>query len=177
MEVIKDGVDTAPDFSRGPQAILAALRDESNSEAAFLKLLDQSPLEDGQRAVVDLLLSLGADDMDTSVAGGTDGSVNDVAENEGSLELDDIRLMLNELHDLREVNDTLARALGACRLCWGGGEECDECGGRGWPGSSIPDASLFRELVAPAVDRAHAITRATRPGGRGTPFLRLDTTS
>jgi len=61
--------------------------------------------------------------------------------------------MYQELEDLRERNDTLAAALGACHLCWGEDLECPICGGTGRPGSSMPDRSLLVELVTPAVQR------------------------
>jgi hypothetical protein len=159
-----NGIDPPLDLSRNPQAMLAALRDEANDEVAFLKLLAQVPLEDSQRAAVELLLSIGEDDMEASVVGGMNPSVNSEgdAEDQGALASDDVRAMLDELRDLREGNDTLARALGACRLCWGGEDDCNECGGRGWPGSSAPDAALFNELVAPAVKRARATTGEKR---------------
>lgn len=63
------------------------------------------------------------------------------------------RSMYAELEELRERNDTLASALGACYLCWGEDFECEVCHGRGQPGSLLPDRTLFSELVAPAVRR------------------------
>ena len=68
--------------------------------------------------------------------------------------------VLRELADLREVNDTLAAALGACRVCWGGDGTCTTCQGRGGSGSRLPDPELFKRLVAPAVRRLGALTRA-----------------
>ena len=62
-----------------------------------------------------------------------------------------IKIMNRELSELRERNDSLAAALGACHLCWGSDPECEICGGRGSPGTSVPDKSLFKELVRPAV--------------------------
>lgn len=61
--------------------------------------------------------------------------------------------MYEELEALRERNDTLAAALGACYLCWGEDYECPVCGGAGHPGSSMPDSALLAQLVAPAVRR------------------------
>lgn len=61
-----------------------------------------------------------------------------------------------ELADLRNVNDNLAAALGACGACWGGDENCEECDGGGEVGCYQPDRELYRELVAPAVRRVNA---------------------
>ena len=63
------------------------------------------------------------------------------------------RSMFAELEVLRQRNDELAAALGACYLCWGEDIECEVCDGRGAPGSSRPDMSLFFALVAPALRR------------------------
>ena len=64
----------------------------------------------------------------------------------------------NELHALRDHEDILAEALGACCLCWGEDNQCRACRGRGRPGFSVPDEELFEELVLPAV----RIVRACR---------------
>jgi hypothetical protein len=71
--------------------------------------------------------------------------------------------MLAELEVLRERQDLLAAALGACCLCWGQDEECRACRGRGLPGYSLPDEALFEELVLPAVQllRAQRIKRGS----------------
>lgn len=68
--------------------------------------------------------------------------------------------MYRELETLRERNDTLAEALGACHLCWGEDIQCPVCGGTGHPGASMPDRALLVELVTPAVQRLR------RPEGR-----------
>jgi hypothetical protein len=61
--------------------------------------------------------------------------------------------MYEELEALRERNDALAAALGACHLCWGKDFDCPVCGGTGHPGFSMPDRSLLVQLVTPAVQR------------------------
>lgn len=61
--------------------------------------------------------------------------------------------MYKELEALRERNDNLAAALGACYLCWGEDLDCPVCRGTGHPGSSMPDKSLLVQLVAPAVQQ------------------------
>jgi hypothetical protein len=61
-----------------------------------------------------------------------------------------------ELEELREKNDALAAALGACYLCWGKDLGCEVCHGRGRPGSAVPDRALFAQFVAPAVRRFRA---------------------
>jgi hypothetical protein len=64
---------------------------------------------------------------------------------------------LGELEELRERNEALAAALGACFACWGTDIFCMHCGGEGRPGTAQPDHRLFTQLVAPA---------AARVGGR-----------
>jgi hypothetical protein len=61
--------------------------------------------------------------------------------------------MYRELETLRERNDALSAALGACYLCWGEDFDCSICDGTGHPGSSVPDRALLVEFVTPAVQR------------------------
>ncbi len=56
-----------------------------------------------------------------------------------------------ELDHLREVNDVLAAALGACYLCWGNDAGCPVCHGIGTPGTTMPDKQLFAQFVVPAL--------------------------
>lgn len=65
--------------------------------------------------------------------------------------------MYRELTVLRERNDALAAALGACHLCFGLDPLCEECGGRGAPGSAVPEPAAYRDYVLPAVQRVRAI--------------------
>jgi len=58
-----------------------------------------------------------------------------------------------ELEMLRERNDALAAALGACFVCFGNDPGCQECGGRGVPGSRPPEPAAYREFVLPAMHR------------------------
>jgi hypothetical protein len=71
--------------------------------------------------------------------------------------LDHLRQMAEdmyvELEELRERNDILATALGACYLCWGEDPACEICRGRGRPGASMPNGELFTKLVIPAARR------------------------
>jgi|HubBroStandDraft_6_1064221.scaffolds.fasta_scaffold577569_1 hypothetical protein len=57
----------------------------------------------------------------------------------------------NEVSALRDREDILAEALGACCLCWGEDNQCRACRGRGRPGFAMPDEEAFGELVLPAV--------------------------
>jgi hypothetical protein len=59
--------------------------------------------------------------------------------------------MFAELKVLRERNNLLAAAVGACCLCWGDDVECRICRGRGRPGFALPDEDLFEEFVLPAI--------------------------
>lgn len=67
-----------------------------------------------------------------------------------------VEALYDELVELRERNDTLARALGACNLCWGDDPGCEVCGGAGNPGSFEPDPTFFQQLVVPALRRLMA---------------------
>jgi len=71
-----------------------------------------------------------------------------------------------EVEALREVNDTLSSALGACSRCWGGDENCRACGGDGAPGSALPDQRLFNELILPTVRR---INQSRHAGSKTAP--------
>ena len=64
--------------------------------------------------------------------------------------------MQDELDELRERQDRLAAALGACAECWGEDLECEVCGGTGTPGAFVPDPRLYRALVSPACRAAGA---------------------
>jgi hypothetical protein len=64
--------------------------------------------------------------------------------------------MFAEIKLLRERNDALAAAVGACCLCWGQNLECRSCRGRGGPGFCMPDESLFEEFVLPAIQTLRA---------------------
>ena len=79
----------------------------------------------------------------------------------------EIRIAVRKLHaeveQLRQRNDLLAAALGGCYLCWGEDPACENCAGRGRPGSSLPDARAFRACVLPAVRRVSATRRAAVP--------------
>lgn len=49
--------------------------------------------------------------------------------------------------------EMLACALGACPNCWGGIEDCEDCGGVGHPGAFAPDRGCFDQLVLPVIVR------------------------
>ena len=62
-----------------------------------------------------------------------------------------VKKLRAELDQLREVNDALAAALGACYLCWGKDAGCAVCHGTGHPGTAMPDKQLFARFVAPTL--------------------------
>jgi hypothetical protein len=62
-----------------------------------------------------------------------------------------IKAIRQELDQLRQRNDALAGALGACYLCWGTQVTCPICHGRGSPGAYQSDRALFDEFVAPVL--------------------------
>jgi hypothetical protein len=53
---------------------------------------------------------------------------------------------------LVDRNVLLASAVGACE-CWGDDIDCRTCAGAGSAGWMDPDAELFGELIAPALER------------------------
>jgi hypothetical protein len=143
----------APVSGEGPsaatQALLAAVRSGEAGAPLLRALLGDTKLPPDQQAFVDLLLELQErpDAADAPVVA-EDGA-------------DEIRA---ELANLREANDTVAAALGACPYCWGGNAECAVCRGRGRSGYREPDPALFNELVMPAVQRVRSLKRsAARP--------------
>jgi hypothetical protein len=107
-------------------------------------MLGNAKLSPEQRAFVDVLAEL---DAKQSQPGDEENA-------ESSLEA-----MKQELADLREANDTVAAALGACPYCWGGDRNCEVCRGRGRSGYRRPDPALFNELVVPAIQRVRALKR------------------
>lgn len=62
-----------------------------------------------------------------------------------------VKKLRAEVVQLRERNDNLATALGACYLCWGDDPGCPVCRGTGRPGSRMFDRQSFAQLVAPAL--------------------------
>lgn len=75
-----------------------------------------------------------------------------------------LRNLFDEVEELRERNDSLAAALGACYLCWGQDPSCPRCHGGGSPGALRPDRMLFARWIAPALRR----WRHGRPGASET---------
>lgn len=70
-----------------------------------------------------------------------------------------VQQMYAELEMLRERNDALADAVGACYLCWGSDPECEVCQGDGRPGAAPPDPTLFDRLVTPALHHRYGPPR------------------
>jgi hypothetical protein len=149
-------------------ALLGLLQSGGNL-TSLLALLAQAPLAPEQRVLMELLQTLGSDgdeeDQEAPVtsAGPTVDEAPDDIPNDAADDADeapepppDAGRFRRELADLREVNDTVAAALGACRVCWGGDVSCPLCGGRGHAGAAPPDPRLFEALVVPAVRRMRA---------------------
>jgi hypothetical protein len=153
----------------GAQALLGLLQGGANL-SSLLMLLGQAPLTTEQRVLMELLQTLGSngddeEDQDAPVRTArpvADAAPDDAAEDaaddavEPPPDAGGFRRLRQELDDLREVNDTVAAALGACRACWGGDADCPLCGGRGHAGAAPPDPRLFEALVVPAVRRRRA---------------------
>lgn len=81
--------------------------------------------------------------------------------------------MFAELKALRDRNDVLAAALGACCLCWGEDAHCRICRGRGSPGFSVPDETFFAEFVLPAI---HTLRAQKAKGKPSAPKFQAQTT-
>ncbi len=148
-EPAKPGADIAQAIADalkgdGRQAILDALSAGRVDLSLLRRFLGSAQLSEQQESMLNLLVALQT----------SDGSPSDPAES------GDAPSAGGELADLRQVNDTLAAALGACRVCWGGDRECQQCNGHGAAGSGLPDMALFEQLVAPAVRRVGALRRA-----------------
>ena len=144
--------DTEPlDTTTVPHAAIArqvmeALKFGGGISALRPLLAESSLLSPEQHDVLELLEFI--DEFDDSPA--DDADANESTNQQNSAELEALR---DEVTDLREVNDAVAAALGACRVCWGGDEFCPVCGGHGRPGANLPDLRLYKELVEPAVER------------------------
>ncbi|MFG1934410.1 hypothetical protein ACGFK1_27775 [Mycobacterium sp. NPDC048908] len=147
-----DSVDTA---ARSPvmRQVMDALK-SGGGIAAMRPLLAETTLSPEQRDVIEFLELL--EGLDHGPAPTTDFDAPAQQQHSGMAELQALR---DEVTDLREVNDSAAAALGACRVCWGGDEFCPVCAGQGRPGANLPDLRLYNELVRPAVERMTA-TRA-----------------
>src|SRR5271156_3635946 len=139
-----------------PQEVLSRL---SNSNPAVASLLQQLKAQQQQAAAV-----IDVEAVATHAALPEAGEPGGEAESSGSTEEPDdgyacefhdlqrrADLMCAEMKLLRERNDLLAAALGACCLCWGQDLSCRSCRGRGGPGFCIPDEELFEEYVVPAI--------------------------
>ncbi|MEM7159322.1 MAG: hypothetical protein AAF799_41170 [Myxococcota bacterium] len=74
---------------------------------------------------------------------------------------------VNEM--LRDTNDALAAALGACEVCWGTDDDCEACEGHGTPGSSLPDPRLFSIFALPALRRVRAARKPSVHRGHRRP--------
>ncbi len=80
-----------------------------------------------------------------------------------------LKILSQETVWLQDLNEALAAALGACPLCWGEDEDCDECDGDGVSGWDEPDAELFAEFVAPAIQRVREAENRRARASTATP--------
>jgi hypothetical protein len=138
------------------ESVLQILRDSRPADSKIAALAKRANLDPGQEAILNVLLGLEQVDTPADSTGEPAG----IAASQMTRDLRDIE---REINDLREVNDTLAAALGACPICWGGDRACETCDGYGRVGCFRPDPALFVRLVAPAVRRVRTSTTA---GGR-----------
>lgn len=162
----------------GPESMLQALSAEGDADPRLEMLAQMMAQQQSARSDDDDDDDDGGDEDDDDVdsrrvrARQWDGASTDPSQRRVSLSRirENMAAMRGELEDLRETNDTLAIALGACYLCWGGEPECPNCEGEGTPGYFMPDPALFNEIVRPAVSRvASAVRRRMRASRRAEP--------
>jgi hypothetical protein len=112
-----------------------------------------------QKAIASARENLPVIDVEASEVDAEVEEIQEQGENSAA-ELSELRQymkgMFAEIKLLRERNDALAAAVGACCLCWGQNLECRSCRGRGGPGFCMPDESLFEEFVLPAIQTLRA---------------------
>lgn len=141
------------------RALLATMRKGNGSAHVLKSILASANLPAEQASLLDELLELGSHDEDEPEAivlgAGDDRRADEPARPHGMP-----CHVPQEVEDLRQANDTLASALGACPICWGGDLACEVCAGRGRAGYAAPDPALFREFVLPAVERVRAMRRS-----------------
>jgi hypothetical protein len=142
---------TAEEAAALRQLIAGAARNGEGVPAlrALLKRVSLSP---EQQLFVDMLLDTSEQGAPAAPAAGRPAAAADDDETEA---------LRAELADLRQANDTMAAALGACPYCWGGDVGCRVCRGRGRPGYAPPDPALFHQFVVPALQRVRAEQRTT----------------
>ena len=143
-----------------PLELIQMLAKGDGGSGSLRQLLSLAQLTVEQHALVELFLSLDEDEP------GHDETAAEEPRRYAyerppadDAQARDLRELTQEVADLREVNDTVAAALGACRACWGGDPGCPACAGQGRAGFAAPDPALFRELVIPAVRRARTLAR------------------
>lgn len=64
-----------------------------------------------------------------------------------------LQQLYREREILRERNDDLAAALGACPDCWGENRGCKTCRGEGVPGYFTADEEAFTAYVMPVLEQ------------------------
>lgn len=136
--------------------LLASLLNGGDGVQNLLKsVLSNAGLGGEEAALVEMMISSSGDsdgNADIDDPDDTDvleGNYHEILAHDDAMDEE----LYEELESLRCVNDTLADALGACGVCWGGNDNCPECEGYGIAGSEPPDPRLFKRLIAPAFKR------------------------
>ncbi|MEP6689610.1 MAG: hypothetical protein ABJD07_00560 [Gemmatimonadaceae bacterium] len=151
---------TLDDADAARRALIDAFRKGEVGTPLLRTLLGTARLPAEQQAFVELLIE--TEEKKSTTSGDSEGAV--IGAGDAPIEPEALAALQQELTDLREANDTIASALGACPYCWGGDRQCEVCRGHGRAGYTEPDPELFNELVMPAIQRAQAIRRAgSRP--------------
>lgn len=61
-----------------------------------------------------------------------------------------IKKLRSELSSEQVFTSSLAKAVGACPVCFGDDMHCEKCDGKGSPGAYVPDFILYNKLISPA---------------------------
>lgn len=168
----KDGMMMTTDdtnqqmFQSLAKALHGAADGRARPAALFRTFLSQANLRPEQQTVAEFIITLMDDEPNAEIRTAPDDIDTGAYAEEDHFDAtkpDPTRLQAieAELRDLREANDTMAAALGACHLCWGGNEECTNCHGEGHAGYMPPDPVLFNQLVLPAVRRVYGARKTS----------------
>jgi hypothetical protein len=138
--------------------MMAGGEQAASARSTLLRMVsEQEGMDPATRALLTRTLGPTEDETDAADAGGEYGGARVVRRRQLVSRLRSrFDAMQDELDELRERQDRLAAALGACAECWGEDLECEVCGGTGTPGAFVPDPRLYRAIVSPVCRAAGA---------------------
>ena len=160
-----------------PQEMLLSQLGENNSNVAMLSQLLSTSTETDDDEDLDDEFDEDEADIESELARDYDEKVRTLAAYEEKYDqlaavAQQLKSKLQdayaELEDLRDRNDEIAEALGACHLCWGEDLDCEVCRGDGYPGFFQPDTDMFRQYVTPATRRLQQRPKARQSASPAT---------